>query len=283
MALDPSLTSQLDGLTFNDGAAERPLTEHSFFKDAPDFKTFAERAFQAHREVGARIPVKVKDDAERAEWRKTHLPRLYEAGILPKPPASPDEYKVERPETIPDGFGWNDELATEFKQVLHKHGIPASAVQDLLGLHAKTVSGVSELWKHSEEETMLALKKEFGNDFDQRFEEGKRLASSIFKTPEELELFERSGLGNNPTFLSVFMRLAPLAMQDSSFVEGMQQSSSANGGKLSAEEAHNELAQIMTNKDHPMYKGYHSNDPKVQQHIDNLFKRAGFVGQVEIS
>src|SRR5687767_15710305 len=87
-----------------------PIKDVPFFKDTPDIPTFAKRAYDTHREVGSRIPVKV--DTSKPEnvenWRKEHLPKLHQAGLITAPPSKVEEYEIKRPEKLVDGLHWDD-------------------------------------------------------------------------------------------------------------------------------------------------------------------------------
>ena len=52
-------------------------------------------------------------------------------------PESLDEYKL-APETLPEGMTWNDDMAKPYAEIAHKHGIPPSAMKELVAQHAKT-------------------------------------------------------------------------------------------------------------------------------------------------
>lgn len=268
--IDPATTVEHQG-------QQIPLRDHSFIRDAKDLPSFVKTAFDAHREVGARIPVKTDGKPESIQaWRKEHLPKLYQSGILEAPPATPEEYEINKPPDLPDEM-WSKENAAEFQRVLHKHHIPKSAMADLVALHAKTVTGANDILKTSMDEGLKALKSEFGDKYDERAEMANRLAKTIFKTPEELDFYERVGLGNHPGFLGVLMRLAPLAMSDSSFVKD------ARIGGASGEDVRDEVSRIMSDPKHEMYEGYRRNDRKVMRYIDDLYKKAYGTGTQDIS
>lgn len=256
-----------------------PAKDVPFIKEAPDMTTFVKGAYDAHREVGARIPIKIDrvrnndgtfaPSAEGIEnWRKTHLPKLYDAGVLARPPGSPDEYEIKKPEKLPDGINWNDERGKKFATVLHKHGIPKAAVNDLIELHSEALTAGWDIFKNDEKVAEATLRKEFPTDYDARMEASKRLTKLIFKEPGELELLEAAGVATHPRFLSVLMRLAPLAAQDRSL--GLQMES---GGGVTREQVQSELADIMQNDKNPRHKLYRSGDPATLEYVQSLYKK----------
>ena len=282
MPLDEALLSQLpDTLTVEVDGKSSPLRETAFVKEAKDFASLVRGGYDAHREVGARIPIKHDGKPESvAEWRKTHIPTLQKAGLVDIPPATPADYGIVKPPELPPGLEWDDARAAKYAGILHKYGVPKAIVPELMALHVEALTGTTALLKTSVEEGTKALKAEFGDKYDTRIEEVKRLTDAIFKTPEELALFEATGLGNHPGFLSVLMRLAPLTMQDSSILTS---SPSDGGGATTGDAVRSEVASIMNDKTNPKHKLYHQGDKDTLMYIDSLYKKAYGAGQVELS
>jgi len=279
--LDQSLVDQIPAdLTVDVDGKAVPLRETPFVKEAKDFQTFVKGAYDAHREVGARIPIRTDGKPESVKaWRETHLPNLYKAGLLDAPPSSPKDYGVVKPTNIPPGLSWDDTRAEKYAGILHKYGVPKAIVPELMALHEEALVGVANALKTSVEEGTAALKREFGDKYDERIEQAKRLTAAIFKSPEELAFFEELGLGDHPGFLSVIMRLAPLAMQDSSIVAGM--GSKEGGTGMSGDAVRAEVADIMHNKNNPKNAGYWRQDKAVLDYVEELYKKAYGAGTVD--
>jgi len=222
----------------------------------------------AQKRMGSAINLPGKD--AKPEDVQALRAKLYEAGVFTAPPKDPKEYGLANPGTLPDGIRWSDELATKFAGALHKHGIPKEAVGDLLPLYLEALQTSSATLKTDQEKAMATLKTEYGEKFDERIEQVKRMTDGIFTDPEEVAFFEDSGIANHPKFLSVMMRLAPLAMQDSSFIESIP----AKGGELTAEQVRSEYAEIISNPKHPMHDGLMRRDPKVEAYVNDLYRKA---------
>lgn len=262
-----------DTLTGEHNGAPVPLREHPFVKEAPDLASLVKRGYDLHRSSGSpRIPLKDASPEDVAAFRQ----KVYEAGVFASPPASPEDYKITKPEGVSE-LGWSDERAGKLAGVLHKHGIPVAAAQDLLALHAEALSATHGMFKRDIEAGMTALKKEFPEDFDGKQAAAGRLAGEIFKTPEELAAWNASGLGDHPAFLGVLMRLAPLAAQDSSFF-----AETSKSGATAGEDVRSQLAKIANDKTHPLHEGYVRRDPAVLKHIDDLYRKAYGSDPVEI-
>lgn len=234
-------------------------------KDIPSIiKGFA----HAQKRMGNAINLPGKD--AKPEDVQALRSKLYEAGVFTAPPADPKEYGLADPGTLPQGIKWSDELAGKFATVLHKHGVPKAAVGDLLPLYLDALQTTATALKTDQDKAISTLKAEYGEKFDERVEQVKRMTDGIFTDPEEVAFFEESGIANHPKFLSVMMRLAPLAMQDSSFIESIPH----KGGEMTPEQVRTEYAEIISNPKHPMHDGLMRRDPKVEQYVNDLYKKA---------
>ena len=263
-------------LTYDNNGTPAPMREHPFFKEAPDASTFFKRAFDAHREVGSRIPVRIDKNNPTAieNWRKEHLPKLVDAGILPKPISDPKEYGITKPDDLHEGVNWDEGRATKFAQLGVKYNVPKEAMSEFIQLHREAVAGTADKLKTSYDDTMLELKREYGDQFDSRMEMVKRFNNYIFKDPEELAFMEETGLGNHPVLAKILMRLAPYAENDSSFVEELKQTGTASSDNTEAvrERIRAELADIYGNPQNPLHAKYLANDPEVERIIQEKYK-----------
>lgn len=250
------------------------LRDHPLVKESPDVGHFARKAYDMHAELGRRIPVTVKTDEDKTKWRQEHLPKLYSAGLLEGPPAKPEDYGIKRPEKLPQGLEWSDERAGKLSKILHENHIPKSIVPALMDLHTEALMAFQPV-KVSPEEALATLREEFKEETESRMEMAKRLNAEIFKKPEEAVFMEETGLGNHPIWLSILMRLAPYAQQDSSlFTDAAKPGSTGGKGSMTPDEVRAEVADIMGNPKNPRYDGYHRGDAAVETYINSLYEKA---------
>lgn len=273
-----TLTIEVDN---NGTKSQVPLKEQQFVKDTPDLPAFVKRAHDAHTEVGRRIPVaKLDKEEDKANWRKENMPKFYAAGLLEAPPSKPEEYGIKRPDGIDEKIPWDDNLGKEFAGVLHKHGIPKSAVGDLLALQARAIGATMPALKTNYEAAMTALKTEHGDKLDERMEDAKRLTKMIFKDPKEAEFVEQTGLADHPIFLGILLRLAPLARADSSFTAEMNRG--GGGGEMTIEQVREKVATIANDKTNPNHAKYWASDPALMKEIDGWYEQAVGKGTVTV-
>jgi hypothetical protein len=205
--------------------------------------------------------------------------KLYEAGVFTAPPSKVEDYKIAKPDKLPDGIGWNDDFAKKFGETMLKHGVPLAAVPDILALHEEILVGAGKALKTSYDTGIATLKTEFGDKYDERRELATRILPAIFKTPEELAFMEEMGLADHPGFMGVIMRLAPLAAQDSSFMA----QAAREGGQMTGDDVLKEVKDIRENKDNPRHAGYWNNDKSVMAYVDELYRKAYGTKQVDVS
>lgn len=233
-----------------------------------DVQSIIKALAHAQHKLGNVIPVPPKD--AKPEDRQAVLNKLYDAGLLARPPATPEGYGIKKPESLPEGIQWDDELAQQLAATLHKHGMPAEAASELLQLHVASLAKQQQAFKIEQEQALAALKQEFGEEFESAKEQVRRIAKQIFRSPEEVEFYNRIGLGNHPLFLGPLMRIAKQMKADSSYAPGAQHSQPA----VTPQQAFAELQAISTDPKHPMYARYKQNDPDVLAYITNLYKAA---------
>lgn len=239
--------------------------EKTDYKDVPSLiKGFA----HAQKRMGSAINLPGKD--AKPEDVQALRAKLYEAGVFQAPPADPKEYELNKPEMLPEGLRWSDELSGKFATVLHKHGVPKAAVADLMPLYLEALGASAKSLKVDQEKAFASLKAEHGEKYDERVEMVKRMTQGIFQDAEEIDFFEQTGIADHPKFLSVMMRLAPLAMQDSSFIDSIP----TKGGEMTAEAVREEYHKIMTDPKHPMYEALRRRDPKAEQYVNDLYRKA---------
>ena len=204
--------------------------------------------------------------------------KLVEAGVISKPIADPKEYGIAKPDNLPAGAQWSDELSGKLAGVLHKYQVPKEMAAELLALHSESMGSAMQGLQVDQEKAMATLKAEHGEQFEARSEMVKRMMKGIIQTPEELAVMEQSGWADHPAFLSVLMRLAPLAMQDSSFLQSIPEV----GGEITGEAAKEEYAKVMSDPKHEHFEGFRRGDKKAHAYVDDLYKKAYGNAQVVI-
>jgi hypothetical protein len=222
----------------------------------------------AQHRMGSAINLPGKD--AKPEEMTALKAKLIEAGVLPKPIADATEYVIAKPENLPAGMQWSDELSGKLAGVMHKYQVPKEMAADLIALHMESMSGAVGSFAQDTETVIAGLRSEHGEKYDERRELANRLIPEIFKTDEEAALANKLGLGDNQRFISLLMRLAPLAQQDSSFMQNL----SVKGGEMTGEAARDEYAKVMSDPKHPQYDGFRKGSKESLAYVDELYKKS---------
>lgn len=220
------------------------------------YKTFPEMAKALHHanqllgRRGVSVPTEQSTPEEVAAYRRT-------VGA----PESIEGYQL-RPEQLPEGMGWQDDLAKPFAQWAHKHHLPQGAMRELVDLHLQQRQGefsqYAQMAEQRREEGIRTLRDTWGKDFQKNL----TLASRAAQLAGVNSLSDGFG---DPEVVKGFVKLASM-LSDDRFIGG----SGALGMKPPAEEA----KEIQTNPDHPLYRKYQEGDPDAVQHVRGLFRKA---------
>lgn len=203
--------------------------------------------------------------------------KLIEAGVMPAPIKDPKDYGIAKPANLPAGTQWSEELSGKFAATLHKYQVPKEAVADLLALHAESMGGMMQTVQIDKEAAMAEIKAEHGEQFDARSEMVKRMMKGVL-SEDSLQFLEDTKLGDDPRLNKFLMRMAPFAMQDSSFLQSIPEA----GGEITGEQAREEYAKVMSDPKHEHYEGFKRGDKKAQEYVNGLYSKAYGNAQVVI-
>ena len=107
-----------------------------------------------------------------AEWRK-----------LVGAPDKPDGYGPLKPEKLPAGAEWNDELAGKLAEIGHKHHLPKAALADLVALNLSAQEAAAQ--KNGADadayvaQQTEALKKEWGQGYEENLAQSVKAAKLL--------------------------------------------------------------------------------------------------------
>lgn len=131
-------------------------------------------------------------------------------------PEKPEDYKLEKVE-IP-GLDFSDDWDKQLKAQAHKLNLSQGQLDGLSQWYFKNLAAEMQVVKTTAEQAHTALRKEMGVDYDAGMTYMKR-ATEKFLSPSTSVLFARSGLGNHPDILKMFVAIGK-AMGEHMFAEG---------------------------------------------------------------
>ena len=175
-------------------------------------------------------------------------------------PDSLEEYKF-APDSLPEGMTWSDDMAKPYAEIAHKHGIPPSAMKELVAQHAKTemfkMEAIQATFEKQRTEAVQTLQKEWGNDF------GKNIG--LAKQAAKIAGVDANSHGfSDPEVVRGFVRMAQMMSED-------KVGRSMGGTEFMTGSAR--AKDIMSNPDNTWHKRYMEGDREAAALVTSLLKQ----------
>jgi hypothetical protein len=175
-------------------------------------------------------------------------------------PESIEEYKF-APDSLPEGMTWSDDMAKPYAEIAHKHGIPPSAMKELVAQHAKTemfkLEAIQATYEKQRTEAVQGLQKEWGNDF------GKNIG--LAKQAAKLAGVDANSHGfSDPEVVRGFVRMAQMMSED-------KVGRSMGGTEFMTGAAR--AKDIMSNSENAWHKRYMEGDREAAALVTSLLKQ----------
>jgi hypothetical protein len=171
-------------------------------------------------------------------------------------PETPDGYKL-KPESLPDGITWSDDLAKPFAEIAHKHNITPAAMADLVKVNLEQQQAMFQVASETAvandqaelDKGMQTLKETWKNDTEKNLGFVSRVAKSIGLDPSTPGL-------RDPNVIIALQRAGAMLSEDK-LISG-DVATTMQPGKVRANE-------IMTNPADPMFADYAGKNGKDRQ------------------
>ena len=148
-----------------------------------------------------KVPVPTGDDDEEG-WQ-----RWYAATGRPE---KPDDYEFKRPDAMPDGLDYDEEMEKEFRQWAHINGLnkkQANAFYE--GFVKRQVDRHAAYHTHQKQaraQIEMDMRREFGGQYEGKVQIAKA-ALSKYADPEYLRYLDETGLGNDPRTIRAWIKI----------------------------------------------------------------------------
>lgn len=172
---------------------------------------------------------------------------------------SVEDYAKIRPDVLPEGVTFNDDLSKPMFELAHKYKIPSAAVKEFVEMQAQQESmrigaTTGELQRQLDEGA-ASLRKDWGDSYDKNLLRVAQAARMSGIDPETAPGFR------DPETLKGFLRLSE-KLSDDVWKTGH----STNSPGMSAKD-------IMTNPSNPLYDRYQKGDTDVVAQVRSLLAR----------
>jgi hypothetical protein len=178
-------------------------------------------------------------------------------------PAKVEDYKLTKPENLPEGLTWSDDKAKDFATLAHSLNIPPAAADKIAAWQMAQMSeavqkgqGQIEAWKQSQ---VVELKKDWGADYDANLGLAAKAAQVAGFDINDGEL------ANNAKFVKAMLTVSKLIKPDA--LVGSDKSTSVMDGAAQAED-------IRRNTNNPWHAAYMGKEgPSRQREAADLMAR----------
>lgn len=262
-AADSSAGGSSGGNAASDWKSQLPaeLQKDATLSKFTDISTLARSYINAQKLIGAdKVPVPNKNFSDE-DWKNFYA----KIGL----PESVDKYEIKpKNESVID-----KEFLKNFKETAHKSGVLPKQAQQLIDwftdVSLESGKKFEETQKAAYEKEISGLKEEWGNAFDLKLSQAKKVLST-YADKEMLEYLDSSGLGNNTKLVRLLSKIGQEVFKEDSEKGGGAGFSEA----LSPAEAIKKANDIMADKEHPYYNKSHPNHKAAVQEVQNLFNMA---------
>lgn len=190
------------------------LRTEPMFKDIKDVGSLAKSYVAAQRMIGADKLVKPNDKWTQTDWDNFHN----QIGR----PATPDKYSF-KVEGLPEGFKIDDSKLAGAKKALHDAGLTDKQASSVMKYYTegilKDATDYQSSQRQSQETSMSSLTKEFGDQTSVKLDVAKSVVKK-FGGETLTTLLEQSGMGNNPEFIKMFIKIGEAMLDDSAIGQG---------------------------------------------------------------
>lgn len=227
--------------SWRDGIGEE-YRNHPSLKDYKDLNGLAKSHINLQSMLGRdKVPLP-KEDAPKEEWDAFYskLGR----------PEKPEDYGFSKPDGFPDGVAYDEAGAAEFAQFMHEQGLTKKQGAAIFEKYNAWASGKATRFAEEQalqqQEWENAIKAEWGAAFDQNVAIAQAGLKAVSPSGKLAGLLRETGMGSDPELVKELYAIGKLTQEDTA----IGRASSTNGGyAMTPQEAANEKARLMTDKD----------------------------------
>jgi hypothetical protein len=225
--------------------------EAKFWTDkGPNVEALAKSYDVAQRALGRKAqavvpPTEKSTPEEVAEYRKA-------IGV----PESPEAYKL-KPDQLPEGVTWDDNVAKKAAELAYKHNVPAAAMQEFMRFDMERAAlmnqAAAQMIETQLETGRAELQKVWGDKMPEKIELARRAAVTAGVDPTSQGFVD-------PQVVKAIVNLAE-KLSDDKLVAGDQTGVSSTRARAK---------DIMTNAANPLYLRYQEGDAEVVDQVRRM-------------
>jgi hypothetical protein len=175
-------------------------------------------------------------------------------------PESPEAYNL-KPEQLPEGVVWDENVAKRAAELAHKHHIPAAAMQEFMRFDMERAAlmnqAAAQMIETQLETGRAELQKVWGDKMPEKIELARRAAVTAGVDPTSQGFVD-------PQVVKAIVNLAE-KLSDDKLVAGDQTGASSTRARAK---------DIMTNASNPLYLRYQEGDAEVVDQVRRMLTSA---------
>jgi len=221
---------------------------------------------EAQNFISSSRPTVPKEDAPPEEWDKFY-------NSLGRP-EKPEGYKIAKPENLPEGFAYSEEIDQQWQVWAHQAGLTAkqfTAIREAyLTANVANFKEVLEQQGQREKQVTEVLEKEWKGKYRENLDLARKTAQRYIQDGADWEALAFA-LNNDERLVRIFCRMGQDLSEDT--LRGGGTGRLQTSFKNQAEAKTAELIQIDYRKEPQRYKD-------VKAEVDELFKKAEAAGEL---
>lgn len=182
-------------------------------------------------------------------------------------PEKADGYGIKRPDGVPDGI-WDDKLVAGFQAKAHELGLTPKQASALvawqLGTTQEAVKAAEAQATQAREQTVTALKTEWGADYETKLVAAKQAAIAVGGDA----LLNNPKFSSDPDFIKVMAKVGEMIGEKGNLPGGRDVQSGFNGDPKA------EIARIYADPKHPYFDATHPGHAQAMKDVQALFAKA---------
>lgn len=211
-----------------------------------------------------KVPIPTSDDDQEA-WD-----RWYKAAGRPD---STDAYEFTRPDQLPDGLGYDEDLEKHFRARAYGLGLNKKQATGLYEDFVKTQIERHGAYQTSQKNARIqaedAMRREFGSQFDAKMQKAN-VAMAAFADAEFRQRLDKTGLGNDPDMIRTFIKIGEQMTGDTRLPKAEANGDTSGDVRSKIADYRKKYDAELRNPDHPSHKVRVENLYKLHQHLSAL-------------
>jgi len=169
-------------------------------------------------------------------------------------PEAPDKYEFKRPDKLPDGMSYDEEMEKSFREFVHKNGLNKRQAANIYDGYVKQHIERHTAWQtaqvQAKQKVEQDLRREHGAKYD-AFLTSAKTAVQTYADPEFNAFLSETGLGNDPRMIRFMGRVGSELRGETRLQGKPQPQTTPLDAQRAISEHRNKYGAALMDKSHP--------------------------------